>query len=320
MSASDAAPLPRLGEVFFDVRGNSRSMRLSWYADTGVAVFSIWQGGRCTGTFRLPIDDLPRMIEILERGPHGRQGGPQLRGPGPGHVSAAGDDHRTAAYQQADYDDHGQDQAHGYGARRPEAAGYEPAGQPEYAGYAQGDEYGPDPGYAAERRYAGSDGYAAGDDYGDRDVDSTGTYWRDEGGYRLDGGQPEAAAAGQAGYSQQRFVPPYLRPHGDGYPNDNPAAGPAHGGAYPGAAYPADRSSEYAEGDAYRSRARPQPGYSGASDYRLTADTADGSRHSAGKHSSQRTSAGQALPPAEDDPDAVADQVPPADFWSRPGR
>jgi hypothetical protein len=27
-------------------------MRLSWYADTGVAVFSIWQGGTCTGTFR----------------------------------------------------------------------------------------------------------------------------------------------------------------------------------------------------------------------------------------------------------------------------
>jgi hypothetical protein len=69
MSASDAAPLPRLGEVFFDVRGSSRSMRLSWYADTGVAVFSIWQGGMCTGTFRLPIGDLPRMIEILERGP-----------------------------------------------------------------------------------------------------------------------------------------------------------------------------------------------------------------------------------------------------------
>jgi hypothetical protein len=71
MSASDAAPLPRLGEVFFDVRGESRSMRLSWYADTGVAVFSIWQGGTCTGTFRLPITELPRMVEALRRGPHG---------------------------------------------------------------------------------------------------------------------------------------------------------------------------------------------------------------------------------------------------------
>jgi hypothetical protein len=54
-------------------------MRLSWYADTGVAVFSIWQGGTCTGTFRLPIADLPRMIEALQRGPHGdarEAGGP----------------------------------------------------------------------------------------------------------------------------------------------------------------------------------------------------------------------------------------------------
>src|SRR2546430_17195238 len=74
MSASDAAPLPRLGEVFFDVRGESRTMRLSWYADTGVAVFSIWQGGTCTGTFRLPIADLPRMVEALRRGQPGAVG------------------------------------------------------------------------------------------------------------------------------------------------------------------------------------------------------------------------------------------------------
>src|SRR6266581_796040 len=71
MSTSDAAPLPRLGEVFFDVRGTSRSLRISWYADTGVAVLSIWQGGTCTGSFRLPMTDLPRMIETLQRGPDG---------------------------------------------------------------------------------------------------------------------------------------------------------------------------------------------------------------------------------------------------------
>src|SRR5215469_18392067 len=77
MSASDAAPLPRLGEVFFDVRGTSRSMRLSWYADTGIAVFSIWQGGTCTGTFRLPMDDLSRLMDSLRRGMPGGQEGPQ---------------------------------------------------------------------------------------------------------------------------------------------------------------------------------------------------------------------------------------------------
>jgi hypothetical protein len=74
MSASDAAPLPRAGEVFFDVRGGSRTMRVSWYADTGIAVFSIWQGGTCTGTFRLPIPELPRMIDALSHGPTGGVG------------------------------------------------------------------------------------------------------------------------------------------------------------------------------------------------------------------------------------------------------
>ena len=85
MSASDAAPLPRLGEVFFDVRGSSRSMRLSWYANTGIAVFSIWQGGTCTGTFRLPLDELSRLVESLSRGladgPVKAMGDPGATGP-----------------------------------------------------------------------------------------------------------------------------------------------------------------------------------------------------------------------------------------------
>src|SRR5260370_36528310 len=69
MSEPDAVPLPREGEVFFDVRGDARSMRLSWYANSKVAVFSIWQGNRCTGTFRLPFVDLERMIQALRSGP-----------------------------------------------------------------------------------------------------------------------------------------------------------------------------------------------------------------------------------------------------------
>ena len=95
MSASDAAPLPRLGEVFFDVRGSSRSMRLSWYADTGVSVFSIWQGGTCTGTFRLPQEELPRLIESLQRGMH-----PDPRGTGgfPAQFPGAPTDPRLPAY------------------------------------------------------------------------------------------------------------------------------------------------------------------------------------------------------------------------------
>jgi len=144
MSASDAAPLPRLGEVFFDVRGNSRSMRLSWYADTGIAVFSVWQGGRCTGTFRLPIDDLPRMIEILQRGPERRR--PRLQAadrPAGSHAPEAeapgaqagyprgGDAFAAGQYQGAD--DHQAADNHQAGG------GYDPADGYETAAYQRGE-------------------------------------------------------------------------------------------------------------------------------------------------------------------------------------
>ena len=97
MSTSDAAPLPRLGEVFFDVRSASRSLRVSWYADTGVAVLSIWQGGTCTGSFRLPMADLPRMIETLQRGPDG------LAASGEGWLPPADEPARTGAAGQDGY-------------------------------------------------------------------------------------------------------------------------------------------------------------------------------------------------------------------------
>ncbi|MGO8959291.1 MAG: hypothetical protein ACLQFR_18275 [Streptosporangiaceae bacterium] len=148
MSASDAAPLPRLGEVFFDVRGHSRSLRLSWYADTGVAVFSIWQGGKCTGTFRLPIDDLPRMVEILQRGPENRRPrGGRSAGWEPDHSQ----DHRQDRQygQDRDYGDdvgYGQDQAYG-----PQP-GY--ADGPDYyqgPDYDEATHYGNDRGYSSER-------------------------------------------------------------------------------------------------------------------------------------------------------------------------
>src|SRR5436190_700404 len=154
MSASDAAPLPRLGEVFFDVRGESRSMRLSWYADTGVAVFSIWQGGTCTGTFRLPIADLPRMVDSLQRGPHARDDlitgeqpasrephehaagypgeplAPDLPGD-PSHAYSGGPaGHGSGEYQAPPPQGYPGEAPHDYLGGGPDAAGYhtEPAG------------------------------------------------------------------------------------------------------------------------------------------------------------------------------------------------
>ena len=131
MSASDATPLPRLGEVFFDVRGSARSMRLSWYADTGVAVFSIWQAGTCTGTFRLPMGDLPRMIETLRRGPGGRPA-PDPAAREPGYDGEAG--YAAQAWPDPEPD----------------------PGPATQAWPAPGRGYAPEPGDAADARYAAS--------------------------------------------------------------------------------------------------------------------------------------------------------------------
>src|SRR5437762_8642016 len=68
MAGVDAAPVPRAGRVLFGGRGRSRSMRLGREPGTGGVVFSIWQGGTCTGTFRLPMEELPRLIDALQRG------------------------------------------------------------------------------------------------------------------------------------------------------------------------------------------------------------------------------------------------------------
>jgi|SRR5713226_4869394 len=111
MSEPDAVPLPREGEVFFDVRGDARTMRLSWYADSRVAVFSIWQGNRCTGTFRLPFADLDRMVRILQAGPQPREvPRPDSRyapGSWPGHADDPGREYATGYrdYRSARYAD-----------------------------------------------------------------------------------------------------------------------------------------------------------------------------------------------------------------------
>jgi len=202
MSASDAAPLPRLGEVFFDVRGNSRSMRLSWYADTGVAVFSIWQGGMCTGTFRLPIDDLARMIEILQRGPRGHREVDAAEHGGPSYAEPAAYDDYDAGYP-GDHDggaehgagEHGAGEygagEYGRGAHRTDRHRRSEYGADEYGA----DEYGAGEHRASEHR-AGD--YGAGDygqpDYGAGYTDGDPGYadgpYRDP-GRRADGHRPQ---------------------------------------------------------------------------------------------------------------------------------
>jgi hypothetical protein len=340
MSASDAAPLPRLGEVFFDVRGSSRSMRLSWYADTGIAVFSIWQGGRCTGTFRLPIEDLARMTEILQRGPDRRRADSRPDYP--------------SGYDPAGYDEIGYDPA-GYDDARYDSAGYDEdwydEEQGSRAGGHRGDEHELIGGYpdrqVANRSSAGHDsaGYDTSAGYGDSAgyehhagyadfpadagaSDATGRYEfpnrpvRPEDGSYLPAAGDHDGGAGTdlSRYGDQRFVPPYVGSGGESYPNDNPPPGPVRRHGVGGPAYPADHAGVSAEPGRYPPQPDPEAGYPGGSEYRLAAGPGVTSQYSAGRHSGRRSRSSAPDPYAEPDPDAAGEPISEQDYWRGPVR
>jgi hypothetical protein len=255
MPASDAAPLPRLGEVFFDVRGSSRSMRLSWYADTGVAVFSIWQGGMCTGTFRLPIADLPRMVATLSSGPgakavgraqdlldkdyHGAAPAAGYEGGGPatGYYGGPDADYQRALpdadYQRSQLDaDYQRSELDADYQRADRSASY-PAGR-AHSGYQDRPAvpYPDGPGYPDALGYPDGPDYRPG--HGDRDEDAY-----PDAPYQHSWGYPDGAADQDR---EDQDGPTY--PDGPSYPD---------GPAYP--AYPDDRAYQdrlgYASGGAY---------------------------------------------------------------------
>jgi hypothetical protein len=288
MSASDAAPLPRLGEVFFDVRGDSRSMRLSWYADTGVAVFSIWQGGRCTGTFRLPIDDLPRMIDTLQRGPQQRRrAAPDGRRPEraerPDRKHAG---HEPGYYGDGDYSDgDGGFDDLGLGAAIQPEGGYDDAahqagsyheGGYDDAGYERGaqtqagyrpDGYGPE-GYEPDGHGPdghGPEGYLP-TGYGPGEPPS---------GSRTGRGRRAAGYADSAGY-------PDVPSHGNATADESSALGtsrsdvPAEGyWRYPDSYQPAEQQADGYQTERYHSRGYETDGYQ-SDDYRGDGYRTDG--------------------------------------------
>jgi len=241
MSEPDAVPLPREGEVFFDVRGESRTMRLSWYADSAVAVFSIWQGNRCTGTFRLPFGDLVRMVETLEAGP-------------PSHAAGRGaPQHGEPAYANA-----GADPGYGY----PEPSGYGPT-----ATYAHQPGYGPVPNQGTGPEYGGGPGYGYGPERG---------Y---DAGHRADGYQTAAARQeGNPGYAPDRSGS-YGRPERYGaeeydtgpryVPDVAGNAGPyGRGGPDYGPPSAEPRAAGYERTGGYDMRAyHEQAGYQGSPEY-----------------------------------------------------
>jgi hypothetical protein len=58
-------PLPRTGSIFFDARGKDRALRVSWHEEADLVVVSLWRENVCAGSFRLPADDVPDLIDTL---------------------------------------------------------------------------------------------------------------------------------------------------------------------------------------------------------------------------------------------------------------
>jgi hypothetical protein len=61
-------PLARTGGVFLDPRGADRALRVSWHSESDVVVLSLWRDNVCAGTFRLAVDEVPDLIDLLRAG------------------------------------------------------------------------------------------------------------------------------------------------------------------------------------------------------------------------------------------------------------
>ena len=65
---SAARPLPELGSIFLDARGSERALRVSWHSEADLVVLSLWRDNVCAASFRLAIEDVPELIEMLQVG------------------------------------------------------------------------------------------------------------------------------------------------------------------------------------------------------------------------------------------------------------
>jgi hypothetical protein len=58
-------PMPAVGDLFTDMRGGDRRMRVSYHEERGVVVVSLWADTVCRGTFQLGARDVSRLVEVL---------------------------------------------------------------------------------------------------------------------------------------------------------------------------------------------------------------------------------------------------------------
>ncbi|PZF97390.1 hypothetical protein C1I99_15665 [Micromonospora deserti] len=59
-------PMPGFGDLFTDIRGGDRTMRISWHPERGALVLSLWAGTVCRGSFRMAADDLDNLLALLD--------------------------------------------------------------------------------------------------------------------------------------------------------------------------------------------------------------------------------------------------------------
>lgn len=57
--------MPSFGDLFTDLRGEDRTMRVSYHPDRGAVVVSLWNGTLCRGSFRMPVDDVRKLMSLL---------------------------------------------------------------------------------------------------------------------------------------------------------------------------------------------------------------------------------------------------------------
>jgi hypothetical protein len=61
-------PLPLTGEIYLDARSPSRALRVTWHHEAGLVVLSLWRDTTWAATFRLAIEEVPDLIDVLRAG------------------------------------------------------------------------------------------------------------------------------------------------------------------------------------------------------------------------------------------------------------
>ncbi|WP_433430990.1 hypothetical protein [Nonomuraea sp. CA-141351] len=98
---SEVVPLPSFGEVFFDARGQERCLRVTWHE--GTLVLSLWRGEMCTASFRMPMEDVGRLLDTLDEGyaeATGEQPAVPAHDPGTEVIPGTGQYHRPPQHAQ----------------------------------------------------------------------------------------------------------------------------------------------------------------------------------------------------------------------------